>query len=92
MATEQPSSTVVHKKKVLRKIDPNKQGFQQVLRTGGRGILKFFIFLFFVGWGGGLSQYMGYMGRAWGDFKEKRKYFNICTVACRLKNFIFLLN
>ena len=30
---------------------------------------------------------------AWGGFQEKRKYLvNICTVACKLKNVVFLLN
>ena len=39
---------------------------------------------------GGLSQYMGACG---GGFPEKGKYLaNICTVASKLKNVIFLLN
>ena len=42
------------------------------------------------GGGGGLSQYMGACG---GGFPEKGKYLaNICTVASKLKNVIFLLN
>ena len=43
-----------------------------------------------VGGEGGLSQYMGACG---GGFPEKGKYLaNICTVASKLKNVIFLLN
>ena len=39
---------------------------------------------------GGLRQYMGACG---GGFPEKGKYLaNICTVASKLKNVIFLLN
>ena len=43
-------------------------------------------------WGGGgcLSKYMGKHKES---FQEKGKYLgNICTVACKLKNYIFLLN
>ena len=68
-------------------MDSNKQGFPQVLRTWGKG--DFQKLCFFLGGGGwGLSQYMR---GAWGaGFQEKGKCFiNICTVACRLKTFIF---
>ena len=56
------------------------------------GDFKIFHFFIFCGVGWGLESVHGVHGESMGDFKEKRKYFNICTVACRLKNFIFLLN
>ena len=41
--------------------------------------------------GSGLESIHG--GSIGAGFQEKGKYFiNVCTVACRLKNFIFLLN
>ena len=61
-------------------MDSNKQGFPH----GVGGIFRICFF------GEGLESIQ------WGEhggFQEKGKYFiNICTVACRLKNFIFLLN
>ena len=65
----------------------NRAGFptsvKNMLGEGGRGASKF-------DGGGGLSKYMGKHKES---FQEKGKYLgNICTVACKLKNYIFLLN
>ena len=67
-----------------RENQTSTQGFRQVLTWwGGGGSSKF-------NGGGGLSQDMGACG---GGFPEKGKYLaNICTVASKLKNVIFLLN
>ena len=67
-----------------RENQTSTQGFRQVLTWwGGGGSSKF-------NGEGGLSQYLGAGG---GGFPEKGKYLaNICTVASKLKNVIFLLN